>query len=70
MRQYNDRLGLAAGLLETLSPLLQLDRGYVIASHDQGGAGLVSAHALEPGDSLWLRFSRGQARARVEKVSS
>ncbi|MGK2904868.1 MAG: exodeoxyribonuclease VII large subunit [Desulfuromonadales bacterium] len=70
MRQYTDRLGMAAGLLETLSPLLQLDRGYVIASDEQGGAGLVSADALEPGDHLWLRFSRGQARARVEAVSS
>ena len=70
MRQYTDRLGMAAGLLETLSPLLQLDRGYVIASHEQGGAGLVSADALESGDHLWLRFSRGQARALVEEVSS
>ena len=70
MRQYTDRLGMAAGLLETLSPLLQLDRGYVIASHEQGGAGLVSAEALVPGDHLWLRFARGQARALVEEVDS
>ena len=70
MRQYADRLGMAAGRLDTLSPLLQLDRGYVIASHEQGGAGLVSAAALEPGDRLWLRFARGQARARVEEVDS
>lgn len=70
MRQFTDRLGMAAGLLDSLSPLLQLDRGYVIASHEQGGAGLVSALALSPGDQLWLRFSRGQARARVEEVDS
>ena len=70
MRQYADRLGMSAGLLETLSPLLQLNRGYVIASHEQGGAGLVSAEALEPGDRLWLRFSHGQARTRVEEVDS
>ena len=70
MRQYVDRLGMSAGRLNALSPLLQLDRGYVIASHEQGGSGLVSAEVLEPGDRLWLRFSHGQARTRVEDVDS
>ena len=70
MREYTDRLGMAAGRLHALSPLLQLDRGYVIASREQGGSGLVSAQELEPGDRLWLRFSHGQARTRVEDVES
>jgi exonuclease VII large subunit len=70
MRQYADRLGMSAGLLEALSPLLQLDRGYVIASQHQGGAGLISTAALKPGDHLWLRFDHGQARAQVEDVDS
>ncbi len=70
MRQYVDRLGMTAGRLDALSPLLQLDRGYVIASHEQDGSGLVSAAGLEPGDRLWLRFSHGQARTRVEDVDS
>ncbi len=70
MQQYADRLGMAAGCLDALSPLLQLDRGYVIASHEQGGSGLVSAETLSPGDRLWLRFSHGQARTRVEDVDS
>ncbi len=68
MRQYVDRLGMTAGRLDALSPLLQLDRGYVIASHEQGGSGLVSAEDLKPGDHLWLRFARGQAHTRVEEV--
>lgn len=70
MRQYADRLGMSAGLLDALSPLLQLDRGYVIASQHQGGAGLISTEALKPGDHLWLRFAHGQARAQVEDVDS
>ena len=70
MRQYADSLAMTAGRLDALSPLLQLDRGYVIASHEQSGSGLVSAEALEPGDRLWLRFSHGQARTRVEDVES
>ena len=65
MRQYEDRLGLNAGRLDALSPLLQLDRGYVIASRERGRAGLVSAADLMPGDRLWLRFSRGQAKTRI-----
>ncbi|MBW2688737.1 MAG: exodeoxyribonuclease VII large subunit [Deltaproteobacteria bacterium] len=68
VRQYIDRLGMTAGRLHALSPLLQLDRGYVIASHEQGDSGLVSAEDLKPGDPLWLRFARGQARTRVEEI--
>jgi len=70
IRQYDDRLGMTAGRLHALSPLLQLDRGYVIASHEPGGAGLVSAADLEPGDHLWLRFSHGQACTRVEDIDT
>ena len=70
IRHYADSLGLAAGRLDALSPLLQLDRGYVIASHEQGGVGLASVEELEPGDRLWLRFSHGQARTRVEDIDS
>jgi len=68
MREYTDSLGLVAGRLHALSPLLQLNRGYVIASHEQGGSGLVSAETLEPGDRLWLRFASGQASTRIEDI--
>jgi exodeoxyribonuclease VII large subunit len=70
MREYADRLGLAAGRLDALSPLLQLDRGYVIASREPGGPGLNSTAGLLSGQQLWLRFARGQARTRVEDVES
>jgi exodeoxyribonuclease VII large subunit len=70
MREYSDALGIAAARLDALSPLLQLDRGYVIASRKPGCPGLVSTKDLKPGDQLWLRFARGQARARVEDVDS
>jgi exodeoxyribonuclease VII large subunit len=70
MRQYTDCLGMATGRLDALSPLVQLDRGYVIASREPGCSGLVSTADLKPGDHLWLRFARGQARTRVEDVDS
>jgi exodeoxyribonuclease VII large subunit len=68
MREYADCLAAAAGRLEALSPLRQLERGFAIASRERDGSGLRSAENLSPGDLLWLRFSRGRAAVRVEDV--
>jgi len=70
MRQYEDGLAVAAGRLDALSPLQQLDRGFVIASCDRDGVGLTSTENLNAGDPLWLRFSRGRAAVRVEDVEN
>ena len=70
MRQYADCLAAAAGRLDALSPLRQLERGFVIASHDRDGVGLRSTEDLAPGDPLWLRFYRGRAAVRVEEVEN
>ena len=70
MRHYTDSLAVAAGRLDALSPLQQLDRGFVIASYDRDGAGLTSAGNLNAGDPLWLRFSRGRATVRVEDIEN
>jgi exodeoxyribonuclease VII large subunit len=70
MRQYEDGLAVAAGRLNALSPLQQLDRGFVIASCDRDGVGLTSTESLNAGDPLWLRFSRGRAAVRVEDVEN
>jgi len=68
LRQRTDQLALAAGRLNALSPLSQLERGYVIASREEDGPGLVKSAALAKGDELWLRFAQGRALARVEVV--
>ena len=70
MRQYADCLAAAAGRLDALSPLRQLERGFVIASHDRDGVGLRSTEDLAAGDPLWLRFYRGRAAVRVEEVEN
>lgn len=70
MRQYADSLASVTGRLDALSPLQQLDRGFVIASRDRDGAGLRTAEGLSAGDPLWLRFSRGRAAVRVEDVEN
>lgn len=70
MRQYRDRLAVAAGRLDALSPLKQLERGFVIASRSRDGGGLLTAEDLKEGESLWLRFASGRASVRVEDVES
>jgi exodeoxyribonuclease VII large subunit len=68
VQQYSDKLGTAAGRLESLSPLRQLDRGFVIASREKDGIGLARSAELNTGDVLWLRFAKGHARTRVEDL--
>lgn len=70
LRTKTDRFGLAVGQLEALSPLQQLERGYVVASLDKEGCQLASADTLGVGDDLWLRFAKGSARTRVEDIES
>ena len=69
LRQRGDRLARAAGQLDALSPLGQLARGYVIASRDADGRQVVHFADLAAGDRLWLRFSGGRARTRIEEMS-
>lgn len=69
LRQRGDRLARAAGQLDALSPLGQLARGYVIASRDVEGREIADFAGLASGDRLWLRFSQGRVRTRVEDVS-
>ena len=68
MHQYSEALGLSAARLNALSPLLQLERGYVLASKEKSGSGLVSSENLKIDDRLWLRFARGQVLTRVEEI--
>lgn len=69
LRQRGDRLARAAGQLDALSPLGQLARGYVIASRDADGRQVAHFADLAAGDRLWLRFSGGRVRARIEELS-
>ncbi len=58
----------AAGRLDALSPLRQLARGYVIASHDAAGGQVARYSELTPGAELWLRFAAGRARAAIKEL--
>ncbi|MCI6026826.1 MAG: exodeoxyribonuclease VII large subunit [Oscillospiraceae bacterium] len=62
----SEQLGHRAALLESLSPLGILSRGYAIA--ERGGRPILSADELSHGEELCLRLHRGMAAVRVERV--
>ena len=61
----NEKLGLAAGRLEALSPLRVLARGYAIVTKEGETAPVTDAAALTPGDGVRMRLARGRAVARI-----
>lgn len=60
------RLGLAAGRLDALSPVAILARGYGVVLHD--GRAMTDARAAQPGDAITVRLHDGELDARVEAV--
>ena len=58
---------LHAGKVHALSPLGVLDRGFSLARRADGSI-VREADELDIGEELLLRFSRGEARARVESI--
>jgi len=63
------RLALAAGRLDSLSPLAVLGRGYAIARRADDGRIVRRASEVAPGDEIALRLARGTLSARVTGVS-
>lgn len=68
LRAARARLVAAGERLQALSPLAVLERGYAIARRATDGRVVRSAAEIAPGDALDLRFRRGAARVRVERV--
>ena len=67
IRRLENRLTAGAGLLDSLSPLRVLDRGYCLALRKD--APVTRAKILKVGDKLELRFSDGSAMAAVTKAA-
>jgi exodeoxyribonuclease VII large subunit len=58
----------AAQVLNAVSPLATLERGYAIAQRTGDGSVLRAAGQVRPGDGIYLRLARGHVDCRVEKV--
>jgi exodeoxyribonuclease VII large subunit len=59
------RLSEHAILLDAISPLRVLARGYAIALREENGRAALSARELRPGAKLRLRLHEGEVRAEV-----
>lgn len=67
LEHRRERLRRLASLLESLSPLATLGRGYALLSDDDGRL-LRRADAVSVGDPLEARLARGRLGLRVERV--
>jgi exodeoxyribonuclease VII large subunit len=67
LARRQDRLSRLAALLDSLSPLATLGRGYAILS-DEGGAILRRAKDTAVGDAVSARLAEGRLALRVESV--
>src|ERR1035437_1251950 len=61
----NEKLSVAAGRLEALSPLRVLPRGSAVVTREGETATLTDAARVAAGDGLRVRLARGRVRARV-----
>ncbi len=61
----NEKLSVAVGRLEALSPLRVLARGYAIVTKEGQTVPVTDAGSLAAGDSVQVRLARGRASARV-----
>jgi len=68
-RRMRDRLQQFAAVLETVSPLAILKRGYAIVTALPDGAVMKDVHGLSRDDSVLIRVSRGRFTARVTAVT-
>ena len=69
LRAQQQRLAEAARLLQTVSPLNTLQRGYAIAT-DSHHKVITNSSQVAPGDSINARLAEGELQCRVEKILS
>lgn len=69
LEQAKNRLGHLAGMLESLSPLATLQRGYAIIT-DQRGQVVRDAASVAVGDAIEARLAEGKLQLEVKGKSS
>lgn len=60
-------LSVLAGKLDSLSPLRVLSRGYAVV-YDTGGAAVLDAEQLAPGEVVTIRAAKGRAVAEILQI--
>jgi exodeoxyribonuclease VII large subunit len=59
------QLGAQAGMLDALSPLKVLDRGYAVVINRRDSRAVIDAATVKLNDELDIRLSKGEIRARA-----
>ncbi|MDZ7924836.1 MAG: exodeoxyribonuclease VII large subunit [Marinagarivorans sp.] len=67
VKNKRQQLGNAANLLNSLSPLQTLQRGYAIAANSEGHV-ISSVHETAAGQPITLKLRDGQLQTRVEAI--
>lgn len=69
LQQRQQRLGETVRVLQTVSPLKTLERGYAITT-DKTGKVIRSSQSVNSGDIIQTRLAQGELSCRVEKIIS
>lgn len=69
MDRFRNRLALAVGTLDAVSPLATLQRGYAIVTNDEGHV-VTDSNALAVGRRVHGRLAQGTFSARVERTDN
>ena len=67
LTQKQQRLKSAMHLLDTVSPLATLDRGYAITTNQQGNVA-QNAEDLKVGETLYTRLAKGSVESTITKI--
>jgi exodeoxyribonuclease VII large subunit len=67
LERKQQHLAAAARLLNTLSPLNTLERGYSIITHENGSV-ITHSNALAVGDKITAKLAQGSISARVDSL--
>jgi exodeoxyribonuclease VII large subunit len=65
VRLQRAAMGELVARLNSLSPLRVLERGYAVVINPHDGRAVVDSAAVQDGDDLDIRLSRGRLRARI-----
>jgi exodeoxyribonuclease VII large subunit len=70
VREYESRMAMMAGKIESLSPLAVLARGYTITQDAKTGSVIRDASQLRVGQSIITRFAAGETSSKIEAIDS
>ena len=69
LAQKQQRFNAAVRMLNTLSPLKTLDRGYALVTHAETQKPIINSEQLKPGDKIKTQLAKGELVAVVEKIT-